>query len=82
MYQIIIEKRAEKFIRKQSKPIQVRLLSAISKLPQGDIKPLKGYDNLFRLRVETYRILYTVDNGQLIICVIDAGNRGEIYNQY
>lgn len=82
MYKIVIEKRAEKFIRKQPKTAQVRLLSAISQLPSGDIKPLKGHDNLFRLRVGDYRILYTIDNEVLIICVIDAGNRGDIYQQY
>jgi len=82
MYQIVIEKRAEKFIRKQPKPMQVRLLTAISKLPQGDIKALKGHENLYRLRVGDYRVLYTIDNGRLVICVIDAGNRGEIYQGY
>jgi len=82
MYQIVIEKRAEKFIRKQDKPVQIRLLTAINRLPAGDIKPLKGHSNLYRLRVGDYRILYTVDNGRLVICIIDAGNRGEIYNQY
>lgn len=52
-------------------------------LPNGeDIKKLKGYSNLLRLRVGDYRIIYTVDNGALIVYVIDAGNRGEIYNQY
>ncbi|MCD8078376.1 MAG: hypothetical protein LUE63_08410 [Lachnospiraceae bacterium] len=30
----------------------------------------------------SYRIIYTVDNGKCVVCVIDAGNRGEIYNRY
>lgn len=52
-------------------------------LPNGeDIKKLKGYSDLLRLRVGDYRIIYTVDNGELIVIVIDAGNRGEIYNKY
>lgn len=38
-YRIIIEKKAEKFIRKQVKKEQERLLKAIYKLPYGtDIK--------------------------------------------
>ena len=28
------------------------------------------------------RIIYTVDNGELLICIVDAGNRGQIYNRY
>lgn len=78
----VIEKRAEKFIRKQPKQVQERLLRAIYQLPQGDCKPLKGHEGVFRLRVGDYRILYTVDNGQMIIFVIDAGNRGDIYLRY
>ena len=68
MYQIIKKKRAKKFLEK---------------LPNGeDIKALKGYDNLLRLRVGEYRIIYTVNNGECVILVIDAGNRGEIYKRY
>ncbi len=47
-----------------------------------DIKKLKGHSDLLRLRVGEYRIIYTVDNGELIIYVVDAGNRGEIYKKY
>ncbi len=57
----------------------------IEKLPEGnDIKELKGKRGrgLYRLRVGDYRIIYTIDNGKLIIHVIDAGNRGDIYKRY
>ena len=43
---------------------------------------MKGHSDLLRLRVGEYRIIYTVDNGELIIYVVDAGNRGEIYKKY
>ena len=43
---------------------------------------IKGHSDLLRLRVGDYRIIYTVDNNRLIVCVIDAGNRGQIYNRY
>ncbi len=83
MYQIIIKKKAKKFIDKLPRDEKIRVVSAISLLPNGeDIKKLKGHDNLFRLRVGAYRIIYTVDNGKCIVFVIDAGNRGEIYNRY
>lgn len=83
MYQIIIKKKAKKFIDKLPLNDKKRLVSAIEKLPNGeDIKRLKGYSDLLRLRVGEYRIIYTVDNGKLIVYVIDAGNRGEIYKRY
>lgn len=83
MFQIIIEKRAKKFIDKMPRNERSRILAAISKLPAGeDIKKMKGHDDLFRLRVGAYRVIYKVDHGELIILVIDVGNRGEIYNRY
>lgn len=83
MYTIIVDKPAMKFIDKLPKPDRARIADALEKLPDnGDIKELKGHKGWFRLRVGTYRIIYTVDNGQLIVRVIDAGNRGQIYNRY
>ena len=43
---------------------------------------MQNHDGLYRLRVGNYRIIYEIDNGELIIIVIDVGNRGEIYNRY
>lgn len=83
MYKIIIKKKAKKFIDKLPKNERRRVVSAIERLPNGeDIKKLKGHSELLRLRVGDYRIIYSVDNGELIVYVIDVGNRGEIYNQY
>ena len=83
MYKIIIKKKAKKFIDKLPKNEKMRIVKAIEVLPNGeDIKKLKGHSDLFRLRVGDYRIIYTVDNGELTVYVIDAGNRGEIYKKY
>ncbi|HIY60639.1 MAG TPA: type II toxin-antitoxin system RelE/ParE family toxin [Candidatus Eisenbergiella pullistercoris] len=78
-YRIIIEKKAEKFIRKQEKKEQERLLRAIYQLPDGtDVKKLKGFD-LFRLRVGSYRVIYSIDNEIKIIAIKNIDNRGDIY---
>lgn len=83
MYKIIVKKKAKKFIDKLPKNEKLRIIKAIELLPNGEgIKKLKGHSDLLRLRVGDYRIIYTVDNGELIIYIIDAGNRGEIYNKY
>lgn len=79
-YQIIIEKRAKKFIERQPKSQQIRILQAVKKLPeQGDIKSLKGHADFYRLRVGDYRIIYIVENEKMTVVVTDAGNRGQIY---
>lgn len=83
MYRIIIKKKAKKFIDKLPINEKKRIVYAIEQLPNGeDIKKLKGHDELLRLRVGEYRIIYSVDNGKLIVYVVDAGNRGDIYKRY
>ena len=72
-----------KFIARLSPSEKNRIVSAIERLPYGeDIKALKGHEGLMRLRVGTYRIIYSVDNDELTVMVIDVGNRGQIYNRY
>ena len=83
MYSHIIKKPAKKFIDRLPRSEKARIVAAIEKLPgEGDIKPLRGHDDLFRLRVGPYRVIYAVDNGELIVYVIDADNRGDIYKGY
>ena len=83
IYIIIIKKKAKKFIDKLPINERKRIVEEIKRLPNGEnIKKLKGHDDLFRLRVGNYRIIYMVDHGILTVFVIDAGNRGEIYNRY
>lgn len=83
MYHIVIKKRAKKFIDRLPLNEKRRVVAAIERLPDGeDIKQLKGHADLLRLRIGDYRIIYTIDNGELIVCVIDAGSRGQIYNRY
>lgn len=79
-YRVIIDKPAMKFLQKQPRQQQERLLKAIYQLPDvGDIKPMSGHDNLYRLRVGTYRVIYTVENEILIVRVMTIGNRGDVY---
>ena len=83
MYQIVIKKKAKKFIDRVPLNEKKRVVAAIERLPNGeDIKKLKGHSDLLRLRVGDYRIIYTVNHGELIVMVIDADNRGQIYNRY
>lgn len=83
MYRFVIKKPAKKFIDGLPMNERRRIVDAIERLPDnGDIKRLRGHDDLFRLRIGPYRVLYTVDGGELVIYVIDAGSRGQIYNRY
>ncbi len=46
--------------------------------PSGSIK-LSGEDDLHRIRVGDYRILYALRETQLLVLVVDIGHRREIY---
>lgn len=68
MYKIVIKKKAKKFIDKLPKNERLRIAKAIQALPNGeDIKKLKGYTDLLRLRVGDYRIIYTVNHSELVV---------------
>ncbi len=79
-FRIVIEKTALKFLQKQPMPQRERLLRAIQGLPDsGDIKPMAGHENLFRMRVGAYRVLYSIEHDLLIVRVLTIGNRGDVY---
>ncbi len=83
VYSVTILPSAEKQIKKLPTNVNLRIISAIEKLssnprPQG-YKKLKGTSAL-RIRVGDYRILYEINDDRLVILVIAAGNRKDIYN--
>ena len=79
-YKIIYKKKALKFIQQQPRNQQERIIKAVEKLPKGDIVRVETTDK-YRLRVGDYRILFKIDNDKSIITVVNAGNRGQIYNR-
>ena len=79
-WNIQIDKIALKFVAKQPAPQRKRIMMAIEKLPEeGDIKPMAGQIGYYRLRVGNYRIIYTVKEELITVCVTNAGNRGDVY---
>lgn len=79
-YRIVIERPAMKFLLKQPQEQRERILKAIQGLPDvGDIKPMSGHKDIYRLRVGSYRVIYTVENDLLIVRVMTVGNRGDVY---
>jgi len=73
-----IDKDARKFIDKQPPKNQMRMLEAIFALPKGDVCPLVGKNDSYRLRVGSYRITFCYEDEDTIL-IRTAGNRGDIY---
>lgn len=44
-----------------------------------DIKAMRGHAALYRLRVGDFRIVYSIDTGELVIWVVAVGDRRDIY---
>lgn len=78
-YKIKIRPKALKFIEKQDKIQRLRIYKAIYNLPNGDVKKLVGCKNEYRHRIGDYRIIYQLNQNELIILVSKADNRGQIY---
>lgn len=79
IYKIIIRPKAQKFIDKQDKVQRLRLYKAIYNLPNGDVKKLSGNNEDYRLRVGDYRVIYTINDNELIILITKVANRGQAY---
>jgi len=82
-YQVDLSKRAERQLSKLDSDNQSLLGAAIDSLavdprPSG-VKKLKGEENVYRLRVRDYRILYEIQDGELLILVIKIGHRRDVY---
>ncbi len=67
---------AVKFLRRQDRTTQKRIISAINKLPSGDVKKLQGRTG-YRLRVGNFRIIF--DFAGNIIYIEEVDSRGQIY---
>ena len=77
--------RARKAFLALDKPVRRRIGAAVDALA-GDPRPagarmIIGAHGVLRIRVGDYRVLYSIDEDQLIILVLDAGHRSEIYGR-
>ena len=70
-------RQAKRAIERLDGPTKQRIRQGINKLPEGDIKRLKGHTNLYRLRIGEWRILFTMAASQ--ITIEDVLPRGDAY---
>jgi len=69
---------AAKALRRLSQPDRARILNAIEALPVGDVKRLIGCPGVYRLRVGTWRVLFELADGDVIV-VYRIAPRGSAY---
>jgi mRNA interferase RelE/StbE len=82
-YRIQLTPTAAKELKKLSADIQARIfpkIEALSEIPRPlGIKALQGQKENFRLRLGTYRIIYQIDDENLLIRILKISHRRDVY---
>jgi len=84
MYSIVISQSALKQLQNLQKPFVKKIARAIEKLAKDPrpigVKKLQGSnENLYRIRVGDYRVVYAIDDGIKLIDIRRIGHRKDIY---
>ncbi|WP_149179910.1 type II toxin-antitoxin system RelE/ParE family toxin [Streptomyces sp. TRM49041] len=76
---------AQRQLRAVSRPDAMRILTALTALgddphrQDADVKKLTGPSGLYRLRVGSYRVAYQIDDGELVVLVVEVGDRRDVH---
>ena len=71
-------KAAVKYINSLEKAAKQRIKAGIEGIPKGDIKPLRGCEGSYRLRVGDYRIIFSYPDKDTVL-IEKVGPRGGVY---
>lgn len=78
-WEIILTRQAEKTLYRLSQPLLQRIDQALLALAENprppESRPLAGYDNLYRLPVDEWRIAYTVEDERLVVLILEIAPR-------
>lgn len=81
-YNILIEKSALKALENIPNPFQRRIIDSIKDLENNhrpiSSKKLSGR-KAWRIRIGNYRVIYEINDDELIIFIIALGHRKDIY---
>jgi len=85
MYRLFISQAADKQTARLPAKARQKISDAIGQLrdnprPRG-CKKLKGEDELWRIRVGDYRVVYTIEDDELIVLVVRVANRKDVYDR-
>jgi mRNA interferase RelE/StbE len=85
-WQLLVHRKAEKTLKRLKGDILERIRRAIRELadeprPLG-YKKLAGHENLYRIRVGDWRIIYAVEEDKLIVLVLEVAPRGSAYRDF
>ena len=83
-YTVIIKPAAEKELKRLGREVQVRVrpfIKALAKDPRPPgCKKLVGFDDLYRIRVGNYRVVYQIRDEVLLVLVVRVAHRSKVYD--
>ena len=82
-YAILLDPPAERQLKALTESTQKRIVKRLKSLQHNPrlqgVKKLAGEDGLYRIREGSYRIIYKVQDKELIVLVVKIGDRKEVY---
>ncbi len=81
-YTLVIGRDAQRALARIREPDYSRILTAIQALvndprPRG-CKKLRNRD-AWRIRIGDYRVIYEINDRQLVVTIVNVGNRRDVY---
>lgn len=85
MYTVVLSNSARRALGKLERSVQERIVVALDLLKSDPRPPksvkLKGEDDVWRIRLGDYRILYEVIDNELVVWVIRIADRKDVYRK-
>lgn len=82
-YTVEFERSAKKEFDRLDGPIRARVLRKIAALEDDPRPPgatrLVGADDLWRIRIGDYRVVYAIEDDHLVVIVVRVAGRGKAY---
>ncbi|PZD72890.1 Toxin RelE [Acaryochloris thomasi RCC1774] len=88
MYEVALHPDAQKVYLKADKALAKKIARCLQQLEQTprshpNIKALRGdYAGCYRYRIGDYRVVYSIDDGQVLVLVVAIAHRSEAYKPH
>jgi mRNA interferase RelE/StbE len=87
MSRIVVHRRAAKYLKSLSNPLQKRIKLVLSQLSEapldypGVIRMAGDWSGFYRIRVGSIRVIFWVDENEDVIYIDHIGSRGDVYKK-
>lgn len=83
IHEVQISRTAERQLARLERATQQRVAAAMRGLaedprPRG-CRKLQGYEDVYRIRVGRYRLLYSVSDNTVVVVILKVGHRRNVY---